>query len=189
MSLDTAIRFMLGVIVAQFLASNVGRTADIAVIEPDGYRMDDYRSPVPDTLRGAQVIGTHAAHELWDMKYPIFVDVMPRLARPDKLPAGTVWRDKVRRNIPGSHWLANVGYGALTPEAETYFRKSLGTLTASDASRKLVFYCMTSCWMSWNAAKRAVAWGYTDVVWYPMGADGWAEAKFPLAVAQPFLPP
>ena len=34
--------------------------------------------------------------------------------------------------------------------------------------------------MSWNAAKRALALGYTHVAWYPEGTDGWAAADLPL---------
>ena len=41
--------------------------------------------------------------------------------------------------------------------------------------------------MSWNAAKRAVEWGYSSVVWYPLGADGWEEAKLPLEENKPYV--
>jgi PQQ-dependent catabolism-associated CXXCW motif protein len=50
---------------------------------------------------------------------------------------------------------------------------------------QVVFYCLADCWMSWNAAKRAAAWGYTRVYWYRDGTDGWAAAKLPLVEAQP----
>jgi coenzyme PQQ precursor peptide PqqA len=39
--------------------------------------------------------------------------------------------------------------------------------------------------MSWNAAKRALALGYRNVVWYPEGSDGWAAAGLPLQAAEP----
>jgi rhodanese-related sulfurtransferase len=39
--------------------------------------------------------------------------------------------------------------------------------------------------MSWNAAKRAVMWGYTGVIWYPEGTDGWQDAGLPLEEAKP----
>ena len=39
--------------------------------------------------------------------------------------------------------------------------------------------------MSWNAAKRAISYGYSNVHWYPEGTDGWAEAGLPLAGAEP----
>jgi rhodanese-related sulfurtransferase len=35
--------------------------------------------------------------------------------------------------------------------------------------------------MSWNAAKRALSYGYTNVAWYPEGTDGWQRANLPLA--------
>jgi len=160
-----------------------------APAEPAGYRMEDYKAPVPLSLRGAHVLTTAAAEKLWKAKAAIFLDVMPRLPKPEKLPAGTIWRDKKREHIPGSIWLANVGYGALTVEMEQYFRGSLEKLTSGDKSRPLVFYCMTDCWMSWNAAKRAVSLGYLEVNWYPEGADGWQAAKLPLVEATPFAHP
>ena len=82
-------------------------------------------------------------------------------------------------------WLANVGYGVLSEEVESYFRRSLEALTAGDHSRALVFYCQMHCWMSWNAAKRALALGYARVHWYPDGTEGWAAAGLPFAEAQP----
>jgi PQQ-dependent catabolism-associated CXXCW motif protein len=156
-----------------------------AVREPAGYRMDDYRAPVPDTLRGAKVVATAEAEELWRKKEAVFLDVMPYTPKPANLPAGTIWRDKVRDDIPGSLWLANVGYGALSPETEAYFRHALEKVTGNDKSRPILFYCMTGCWMSWNAAKRAVEWGYGSVIWYPLGADGWGKEGLPLKENRP----
>jgi PQQ-dependent catabolism-associated CXXCW motif protein len=159
--------------------------------EPLSYRMEDYRAPVPATLRGAKVVTTDEAAALLRDKKALFFDVMPHTPKPAKLPAGTIWREKARNNIPGSVWLPNVGYGALSPETADYFRTALESLTGGDKKRMILFYCMADCWMSWNAAKRAIKWGYGSVTWYPMGADGWerqgrrlTEAK-PYAVRQP----
>ena len=41
--------------------------------------------------------------------------------------------------------------------------------------------------MSWNAAKRVIMWGYTGVIWYPEGTDGWQDAGLPLEEAKPAL--
>src|SRR5258706_1216119 len=49
----------------------------------------------------------------------------------------------------------------------------------------LVIYCQADCWMSWNAAKQALSYGYTNVAWYPEGTDGWQRANLPLADSQP----
>jgi len=155
------------------------------VAEPDGYRMEAYRAPTPATLRGAAVIDTAGAEKLWRAKAALFVDVMPRDVKPANLPAGTIWRDKKREHLPGSVWLPNVGYGALSPDMDAYFRRGLAELSDGKTDAALVFYCQTECWMSWNAARRALAYGYTNVAWYPGGSDGWAKAGLPLEPAQP----
>ena len=86
--------------------------AEELVPEPDGYRTEDYRAPVPDTLAGARVLSTAEAEAIWRAKAGVFIDVLPRPPKPPNLPAGTVWRDKPRFNIPGSIWLPDTGYGA-----------------------------------------------------------------------------
>jgi hypothetical protein len=30
-----------------------------------------------------------------------------------------------------------------------------------------------------------LAWGYANVIWYPEGTDGWAEADLPLRESMP----
>lgn len=161
------------------------RAGDVA--EPAGYRMEDYRAPVPATLKGATVVDTAEAEKLWRDKKAVFFDVMPHTPKPANLPAGTVWKDKIRKDIPGSTWLANVGYGAISPETERYFRDALAAKTGADMSKAILFYCMTDCWMSWNAAKRAMEWGYGSVVWYPLGSDGWEKAGLPLEENSPYM--
>jgi PQQ-dependent catabolism-associated CXXCW motif protein len=148
------------------------------VEEPSTYRMEKYGAPVPATLKGARVVSTDEAEALWRAGDSIFIDVLPRPPKPD-LPAGTVWREPPHSDIPGSVWLADVGYGGLTREMEDFYRSSLAELTGGDLSRSLVIYCRSNCWMSWNAAKRAVSWGYTGVTWYPGGVEEWEAAKLP----------
>jgi PQQ-dependent catabolism-associated CXXCW motif protein len=52
----------------------------------------------------------------------------------------------------------------------------------------MVFYCKPDCWMSWNAARRALSLGYTRVDWYPDGAAGWKQAGYPLERREPMPP-
>jgi PQQ-dependent catabolism-associated CXXCW motif protein len=155
------------------------------VAEPDGFRTEDYRSPTPSTLKGARVVATPDAEALWKTGQVIFIDVMPQPPRPSGLPAGTIWREKPRPNIPGSIWLPDTGYGALAPAVEDYFRRGLEQAAGGDRSRALVFYCLENCWMSWNAAKRAMTLGYSNVAWYPQGTDGWRNAGLPLEDGRP----
>lgn len=155
------------------------------VAEPAEYKTTDYRSPVPATLEGARVLTAPDAKALHAANAAIFIDVYPRPPKPPNLPAGTVWRDPRHASIEGAHWLANVGYGVLAPDVEAYFRARLETLTNGDKARTLVFFCLKDCWMSWNAAKRAMTLGYTSVAWFPDGTDGWQGLGLTLAEVQP----
>ena len=153
--------------------------------EPDHYRLDSYRAPVPLTLAGAKVISTAQAFDLWKKKYAVFIDALPHAPKPEGLPASVVWREPIRNDIPGSLWLADTGYGLLADVMLRYFEEGLIKATAADKDRPLVFYCLKDCWMSWNAAKRALSIGYRHVYWYPEGSDGWAAAGHPLEARQP----
>ncbi len=156
--------------------------------EPEGYRTEDYLAPTPATLKGARVVTTVQAEQIWRTGSAVFVDVLPRAPRPADLPPKMIWREKPRRNIPGSVWLPDTGYGALAPVTENYLRTNLARVTRRDQTKALVVYCLRDCWMSWNAAKRILGMGYADVVWYPDGTDGWAEADLPLRESMPEPP-
>src|SRR6266478_1160963 len=93
--------------------------------EPEGYRTDNYRSPVPATLAGARVLATEEAEAIWRAGKAVFIDVLPRPPKPPNLPEGTIWRDKPRPNIPGSVWLPDTGYGTLAAATEDYLREGL----------------------------------------------------------------
>jgi PQQ-dependent catabolism-associated CXXCW motif protein len=153
--------------------------------EPETYRIENYRAPTPKTLAGARVLTTDEAEELWKSGTAIFVDVLPHAPRPANLPPGTIWREKTHMNIPGSYWLPDTGYGELAPSTEAYLRDGLRQVTGGDNSKLLVIYCQRDCWMSWNAAKRVLSLGYTNVAWYPDGTDGWEEALLSLAKSEP----
>jgi PQQ-dependent catabolism-associated CXXCW motif protein len=155
------------------------------VPEPDGYRTENYRAPVPATLAGARVLSTGEAEAIWRAKTGIFIDVLPRAPKPKNLPEGTVWRDKPRFNIPGSVWLPDTGYGALAAPTEDYLRQGLARASGDNKQALLVIYCQADCWMSWNAAKRILSYGYANVAWYPEGTEGWERANLPVTESQP----
>ncbi len=140
--------------------------------------MEDYRSPVPETVKGGRVVDGAEAEKLWAQtadSRAVFIDVFPQAPKPPNLPEGTIWRTPKRISIEGAHWLPNVGNGVLSPPIEAYFREGLERLTQGDKSRAVVFFCLRDCWMSWNAAKRAAEWGYSNVIWFPDGIDAWVE--------------
>lgn len=172
-------------VLALCLAAGAHAVDEGAVAEPEGYRTDEYRAPVPKTLTGARVIGADEAEVLLKAGSAVFIDVYPRAPKPPNLPAGTVWRDPTHMTIEGAHWLPNVGYGVLSEEFESYFKTRLARLTDGDRARPVVFFCLKDCWMSWNAGKRALSWGYTNVIWFSEGTDTWQEAGFDLVKATP----
>lgn len=153
--------------------------------EPAAYRTDNYKAPTPKTLRGAEVVTTAEAYEIWRKKGAVFIDVLAHTPRPAGLPADTMWRDPPHNTIAQAHWLPEVGRGELAAEIETYLKDSLSALTQNDKNTPLLFFCRRECWMSWNAAKRVLSYGYTRIYWYPDGVEGWGEAGFPMEVTQP----
>ena len=158
------------------------------VQEPEGYRMGDYRAPVPAGLEGAETIDLATMQTLAQAPDAVLIDVMTAQRRPADRPADAIWREPERETIAGANWLANMGYGALEPREEAAFRAELDRLTEGDRAKPLVFFCEPDCWMSWNAAKRAVSYGFTGVRWYPEGVSGWAEAGGELASIKPWRP-
>jgi len=153
--------------------------------EPEGYRTDNYRAPVPATLAGARVLATEEAEAIWRTGADVFIDVLSHPPKPQNLPAGTIWREKPRLNIPGSIWRPDSGYGTLAVATEDYLRQGLARASGGNNATLLVIYCQADCWMSWNAAKRVLSYGYTNVAWYPEGTDGWQRANLPVADSQP----
>ena len=70
--------------------------------------------------------------------------------------------------------------GCRTPATESWRRRRKTICGAGSSARRratlptlVVIYCLADCWMSWNAAKRILAYGYSNVAWYPEGTDGW----------------
>jgi PQQ-dependent catabolism-associated CXXCW motif protein len=157
--------------------------------EPDGYRMDDYRAPTPETVAGGRVVHTDEVRRMVRGGGAVLIDVLPAPRRPDGMKPGMPWMPLPHSDLPGSIWLPDVGRGQISPAMEAWFRQRLATESGGDKGRILVFYCLADCWMSWNAAKRAVSYGYRQVYWYPDGTDGWQAAGETLERANAATPP
>lgn len=156
-----------------------------ALDEPDGYRHSDYDAPVPDTITGGLRIEDEAAYALWVAGNVPFIDVMPTLKRPKGLPDDAIWQGRSRMSVPGAIWLPDAGYGTLDAKAEAQFREGLIEATEGQKDKPVVFLCRADCWMSWNAARRAIEWGYTRVFWYAFGSTGWSFQDYPMQRLQP----
>ncbi len=151
------------------------------LFSPDGYRIDGFRDPVPDSVPGGMALSTPQLQTLLRDQEPLLIDVLPAPVKPKDRPVNLLWLPPDHFNIPGSHWLPNVGFGVLSDELDAYFKENLERLTAGDRERKIVIYCLADCWMSWNAARRAAGeYGYSAVHWYADGVTGWEAAGLPL---------
>jgi PQQ-dependent catabolism-associated CXXCW motif protein len=169
-----------GALVIGWFAAGVaaGARAD-GVPEPDGFWTGPMGGAVPATLAGAAVVDADAVDALVRAGGAVLVDVAPAPRRPDGLAADALWLPPPHRSLPGSVWLPDVGLGVLEPDADSWYRDRLAALTGADFSARLVIFCHPDCWGSWNAAKRAVLYGYGNVHWFPDGVEGWQDSGRP----------
>ena len=150
-----------------------------------GFRIDRYRSPVPETVPGGTRIVAADVQPLVKNRNALLIDVMPSEGGRADPETGAWHLLKKHANIPGSIWLADTGRGDLAPAMETYFKSNVDRLTEGDKSRPIIFYCLADCWMSWNAVKRAATYGYTSLYWLSEGTDGWRDWGGELVAATP----
>lgn len=174
----------LGLIV---IATGTRAAEPTALFDPDGYRLDAFLAPVPEQAPGATTLTTEEVQAHLAAGDALLIDVLPSPPRPAGLPPTDRWLPPPHRNLPGSVWLPNVGYGRLSDDLTDYLQRNIKRLTGGDRTRALIVYCRAGCWMSWNVAKRLAAAGYTAVYWYPDGTTGWETAGLPLAESQPLL--
>ncbi len=152
--------------------------------EPDGFRLDEYRAPVPATLAGAETVHLEAMRAIVERDDALLIDVLPAPRRPDTMRPGMPWLPRPHASLPGARWWPDTGRGALSPALENQFHARLAEAAGPDRQRLLVFFCLSECWMSWNAAKRAVGWHYR-VAWFPDGVDVWVAAGLPTEIVTP----
>ncbi len=149
-----------------------------------GYRLTHYRSVVAAAPEGVTRIDTAQAHALW-RRGAIFIDVNPAPGAVRETESSRWALAEPHASIPGAHWLAETGRGALTAKVEHWFPHRVHALAAKRPDRPIVVFCQTDCWMSWNAALRLNRAGIRNIIWFADGLDGWREAQLPLAVATP----
>jgi PQQ-dependent catabolism-associated CXXCW motif protein len=118
-------------------------------------------APTPVSIPGGQVITTTGLLDLQRRQIPhVLFDV---LGGPDMLPNA----------IPAA-WLSEPG--SFNDEVQKRGTAMLMQATQGRKDVPLVFYCQgTHCWMSYNAALRAINAGFTNVLWYRGGIEAWTR--------------
>ena len=159
------------------------------VPEPEGFWNGPINSAVPDAIRGGKVIHARELSELIANDHPLVIDVSNMPKRPEGMPADAPWLPLPHEAIPGALWIPEVGLGTLSKEVDAFFSAQLKQETTGDFARPIVVYCHEHCWLSWNAAKRAIGYGYRNVYWFPEGIEGWRAAGFETESVRPRLPP
>ncbi len=154
------------------------------VAEPAQFRQDHDRDDVPATRQGAAVIDTDALAGRLDGQHLVVIDVLPAPVPPPDARQGLPHTALPHQTIPGTVWLPDVGRAPPRRRRGT-FRARLAALSGGHRNTPTVFRCLSRCWMSWNAARRATGFGYTGVIWYLDGVDGWREAGHRTPVATP----
>ncbi len=174
----TMIRFIAGLAVsAAILASNAAAAQsafadedhDWGIAATHELRRPPYTAPTPRAIPGGQVIRT--------------LELKTMLEADARALAIDVASGDGHVTLAGSRWLGGAGRGANFIDAlQAQLAERLAQLTGGDKSRPLVFFCVNSqCWLSYNAALRAIALGYTRVYWYRGGIEAWRAAGLPLA--------
>ena len=155
------------------------------VAEPQGYWEGNVDAPTPATLQGGRVIHVEGVEALLRQGKAVVIDVSNTPRRPAELAPGAPWLPVPHRAIPDALWLPGVGVGAPTQQVDDFYRGRLERATAGNVEAPLIIYCHANCWLSWNAAKRAIGYGYRRVFWFPEGIEGWTAAGRKTQVAAP----
>jgi PQQ-dependent catabolism-associated CXXCW motif protein len=153
--------------------------------EPPSYWTGPMQGEVPAHVTGGRVIETEDLALMLRGGGIVLIDVATTPHRPADLAPEAIWRPAPHRNIAGSVWIPSAGAGELEGEAKRFFQERLSALAGQDPGRPIVVYCHEKCWGSWNAAKRAISFGYRNVYWYPDGVEGWRDGGHALAAAEP----
>ena len=142
------------------------------VTEPAGLYQGAMHGYTPSVVTGGRVIDTAALAKLIDLQRPLLLDVAEQDRKPPSMSKDTPWLP-IHRSIPGAGFLAGGGKGTGDAAYADAFKTRVAALAGFDMAKPIVTFCHPDCWGSYNAAKRLVGLGYTHVLWYRDGTEGW----------------
>ncbi len=126
--------------------------------------------PTPNEIPGGQVITTQGLKQLIDGKQAplLLLDILGG-----------------QQVIPGAQFAVPAAQpGSFGDTTQQQFGQFLQQATRGNKEMPLVLYCQSrECWMSYNAALRAINLGYTNVLWYRGGIEAWQAAGLPVQQA------
>lgn len=144
---------------------------DLGVAPTNRLHRGPMHGPTPASIPGGQVVTTKGLIALSQGGKAPFI-VFDVLGQPEILPGA----------VPAV-WLAQPG--TFDDQVQRQASQMLSELTRGRKDTPLVFYCLSrECWMSYNAALRAIHAGYTNVLWYRGGIEAWKWAGLPTQLGQ-----
>lgn len=148
-------------------AGLAGEMDDFGVPAVATLRTGEHSAPTPVEIPGGKLIVTQALRDLViksePTMRPLLIDVLGGSGH---------------ASLPGTVWLADAGRGTSFEDAtQRKLAEALQALTGGERMRPLVFFCQgPRCWLSYNAALRAIRLGYRTVYWYRGGIEAWLAA-------------
>jgi PQQ-dependent catabolism-associated CXXCW motif protein len=176
-------RFATASLIFLLCAAGVSR-ADPLFDPATGLRMSAYRAPVPPTVPGGQVVTDPVRVARLADSGALLIDVMGAAGyriRED----GTWITAEHHQTLPGAIWLPEIGRGRQEPAIAAYMHQALHVCTDGRKDRPIVIFCLSDCWMSWNAVQHVAAAGYSRIFWFPGGTDMWRLMDMPTRRAVP----
>jgi PQQ-dependent catabolism-associated CXXCW motif protein len=135
---------------------------DFGVAPKSELHAGEMHGPTPNSIPGGQVITTAELVSLRNAPQPALL--LDTLGGNEQIP-GAIFA--VPAHQPGS----------FTDETQRQFGLFLQQATGGNRALPVVLYCLSpECWMSYNAALRAINLGYTNVLWYRGGIESWKLA-------------
>jgi len=167
--MQAIVTLLLAAVIAA--TAHAGEDADFGVAPVATLRLDELSAPTPREVPGAKTVRTAELRSLMRHEpaaQPLLFDVLG---------------GEAHESLPGAIWLPGAGRGSSLDDAvQAQLAKVLETATRGDRARAVVFFCQgPNCWLSYNAALRAVALGYREVHWYRGGIEAWLAAGGKLA--------
>lgn len=141
---------------------------DFGIPPQSALRAEGYHADTPLTIPGARTLSTAELHAMLASGVrPVLIDTLD---------------GNHHRTIPGAFWLR--GAGNVRAESGEKTGELLGQVArgmVKSTNTSVVVFCLSSqCWLSYNAARRLVLQGFTQVHWYRGGVEAWRAAGLPM---------
>jgi PQQ-dependent catabolism-associated CXXCW motif protein len=148
-----------------------GEREDFGVPATAQLHDDPLHGPTPVSILGGQVITTQGLAELLrgGERPVLLLDVL----------GGAETIQGAQHAVPAA------APGSFDDQTQQQFGQYLEQATGGDRQHVIALYCLSpQCWMSYNAALRAIHLGYTNVLWYRGGIESWKQAGLPVQRGQ-----